>query len=69
MDRDAQFHYINNQALVFLAAGDPVYLVPKVMLLPSQLPFHPIRTLKGLLPEDRGTSRTNAQALNSPKQN
>ena len=49
--------------------GDPVYLVPKVMLLPFQLPFHPIRTLKGLLPEDRGSSRTNAPALNSPKQN
>ena len=27
MDRDAQFHYINDQALVFLAAGDPVISV------------------------------------------
>ena len=27
MDRDAQFHYINDQALVFLTAGDPVISV------------------------------------------
>jgi hypothetical protein len=27
MDRDAQFHYINNQAMMFLAAGDPVISV------------------------------------------
>ena len=42
--------------------AEPVYLIPKVMLLPFQLPFHPIRTLKGLLPEDLGSSRTNAAA-------
>ncbi len=42
--------------------AEPVYLVPKVVLLPFQLPFHPIRTLKGLLPEDQGASRTNAPA-------
>jgi hypothetical protein len=49
--------------------GEPVYLVPKVVLLPFQMPFHPLRTLKGLLPEDAGTSRTNAPPLTSPKQN
>ena len=27
MDRDAQFHYINNQAVIFLTAGDPVISV------------------------------------------
>ena len=36
--------------------SDPVYIVPKVMLFP----FHPLRTLKGLLPEDSSGSRTNA---------
>jgi hypothetical protein len=46
--------------------AEPVYLIPKVMLLPLQLPFHPIRTLKGLLPEDLGSSRTNAPP-NAPK--
>ena len=49
--------------------AEPKYLIPKVMLLPFQLPFHPIRTLKGLLPEDHGASRTNAPPLNAPKQN
>jgi len=49
--------------------AEPVNLVPKVMFLPFQFPFHPIRTLKGLLPEDLGSSRTNAPALSSPKQN
>jgi hypothetical protein len=37
----------------------PVHLIPKMMLLPFQIPFHPIRTLKGLLPEDSAPSRTN----------
>jgi hypothetical protein len=46
--------------------AEPVYLIPKVMLLPFQLPFHPIRTLKGLLPEDLGSSRTNAPPI-APK--
>ncbi len=46
--------------------AEPVYLIPKVMLLPFQMPFHPIRTLRGLLPEDLGSSRTNAP-LNAPK--
>jgi len=27
MDRDAQFHYINDQAINFLTAGDPVISV------------------------------------------
>ncbi len=49
--------------------GEPVYLIPKVMLLPFQFPFHPLRTLRGLFPEDLGFSRTNAPPLNSPKQN
>jgi len=48
---------------------EPVYLIPKVMLLPFQLPFHPLRTLRGLLPEDLGASRTNAPPLTPPKQN
>jgi hypothetical protein len=48
---------------------EPVYLVPKVVFLPFQFPFHPLRTLKGLLPESMTSSRTNAPALNSPKQN
>jgi hypothetical protein len=48
--------------------AEPVSLLPKVMLLPLQLPFHPLRTLKGLLPEDLGASRTNAPPLTSPKQ-
>lgn len=49
--------------------AEPVFLIPKVMLLPFQMPFHPLRTLKGLLPEDSGDSRTNNPALSSPKQN
>jgi hypothetical protein len=49
--------------------ADPVYLVPKVMLLPFQMPFHPLRTLRGLLPENLGYSPTNAPTLNAPKQN
>ncbi|MEI7937846.1 MAG: AsmA-like C-terminal region-containing protein [Verrucomicrobiota bacterium] len=49
--------------------ADPVSLVPKVMFLPFQLPFHPLRTLRGLLPEDLGSSPTNAPTLTSPKQN
>jgi hypothetical protein len=47
----------------------PVYIVPKFVFLPFQFPFHPFNTLKGLLPEDLGASRTNAPPLNSPKQN
>jgi hypothetical protein len=46
----------------------PVSLLPKVMLLPFQFPFHPFRTLKNLLPEDLRSSRTNAPPLNPPKQ-
>ncbi|HOX56412.1 MAG TPA: AsmA-like C-terminal region-containing protein [Candidatus Paceibacterota bacterium] len=49
--------------------GEPVYLLPKVVLLPFQFPFHPLRTLRGLLPEDLGSSRTNALPLYSPKDN
>jgi hypothetical protein len=48
---------------------EPVFLIPKVMLLPFQMPFHPFRTLKGLLPEDWGASRTNNPALTPPKVN
>jgi hypothetical protein len=48
---------------------EPVYLVPKFVFLPFQLPLHPFRALKGLLPEDITSSRTNAPPLNSPKQN
>ena len=48
--------------------AEPVYLIPKVMLLPFQLPLHPIRTLKGLLPEGAGPSPTNAPPVNPPKQ-
>jgi hypothetical protein len=48
---------------------EPVYLVPKVVFLPFQFPFHPFRSLRGLLPEDISSNRTNAPPLNSPKQN
>ena len=49
--------------------AEPVWLIPKVMLLPFQMPFHPFRTLKGLLPGDTGGSRTNNPVLTSPKGN
>jgi hypothetical protein len=49
--------------------AEPVFLIPKVMLLPFQMPFHPLRTLKGLLPEDSGGTRTNNPALIPPKGN
>ena len=49
--------------------AEPVYILPKVMLLPFQFPFHPLRTLKGLLPEDLGSSHTNAPPPVSPKPN
>lgn len=39
---------------------DPVFIVPKLVLMP----FHPFRTLKGLLPEDSG-SRTNSPSLHT----
>ncbi len=48
--------------------AEPVYLVPKVVFLPFQLPFHPLRTLKGLFPEETGSNRTNAPPP-TPKQN
>jgi hypothetical protein len=48
--------------------AEPVYLLPKVVLLPFQLPFHPLRTLRELFPEDLGVGRTNAAPLSSPKQ-
>jgi hypothetical protein len=44
--------------------AEPVFLIPKVVLAPFQMPFHPLRTLKGLLPDD--SSRTNSP-LPSPK--
>jgi hypothetical protein len=49
--------------------AEPVYLIPKVMLLPFQLPFHPLRTLRGLLPENLGSSPTNTPSFAPPKQN
>jgi hypothetical protein len=48
--------------------AEPVYLIPKFMLLPFQMPFHPLRTLKGFLPADSNGSRTNSPPLLSPKQ-
>jgi hypothetical protein len=48
---------------------EPVYLVPKFVFLPFQFPFHPLRSLRGLFPEDSTSSLTNAPPLNSPKQN
>jgi hypothetical protein len=48
--------------------AEPVYLIPKFMLLPFQMPFHPVRTLRGFLPEDSNGSRTNSPPLVSPKQ-
>ena len=48
---------------------EPVYIIPKLVLLPFQMPFHPFRTLKGLLPEDFGQSGTNAPPLGSGKPN
>ena len=42
---------------------DPLYFIPKIMLVP----FHPLRTLKELLPEDSGGNRTNAPPIASPK--
>lgn len=49
--------------------AEPVWLIPKVMLLPFQMPFHPWRTLKGLLPEDSVGNRTNNPVLVPPKGN
>jgi hypothetical protein len=34
----------------------PVYLIPKILLFP----FHPLRALKGLIPEESNSNRTNA---------
>ena len=47
--------------------AEPVSPISKVMLLPFQLTFHPLRTLKSILPEDLTSSRTNAPPLNSPR--
>jgi hypothetical protein len=49
--------------------AEPVSIIPKFMFFPFQFPFHPFRTLRGLLPEDLGFSPTNAPPLTSPKQN
>ena len=35
---------------------EPLYLLPKILLLP----LHPLRTLKGLVPEEPASARTNA---------
>ncbi len=48
---------------------EPVFLIPKVLLMPFQMPFHPIRTLKGLLPDDSNSGHGNAPPLNAPKSN
>ena len=40
---------------------EPVFLIPKLVLLPFQMPFHPVRTLKGLMPEEE-----NGPPPNSP---
>ena len=47
----------------------PLYVVPKFLFLPFQLPFHPFRTLRALLPDDSTANRTNAPALVSPREN
>ena len=49
--------------------AEPRRFVSKVVFLPFELPFHPLRTLRGLLPEDLGVSAPNASPLTSPKQN
>jgi hypothetical protein len=49
--------------------AEPVDPIPKLIFLPFQLPFHPLRTVRGLLPENLGYSPTNAPPLTSPKQN
>jgi hypothetical protein len=49
--------------------GEPVYLIPKLVLLPFQMPFHPIRTLKNLFPEDSGSTSTNSPPFRSLEQN
>jgi len=49
--------------------GEPVYLIPKVVFLPFQLPFHPLRTLRGLFPEGSGSNRTNTPPFRSLEQN
>ncbi len=36
--------------------SEPVFIVPKIVLLP----FHPLRSLKGLFPDSSGSSSTNA---------
>ncbi len=38
--------------------SEPVFFIPKIV----QLPFHPLRTLKGLFPEDSTSTGTNAPA-------
>ncbi|PWU08450.1 MAG: hypothetical protein C5B50_29660 [Verrucomicrobia bacterium] len=43
-----------------------VPVIPKIVLLPFQLPFHPLRTLKDLLPPGE-PSRTNAPPTVGPK--
>ncbi len=51
--------------------AEPVFLIPKVVLMPFQMPFHPIRTLKGLFPEGSNPAPggTNSPAANPPKPN
>jgi hypothetical protein len=41
---------------------EPVYFVPKLVLMP----FHPIRTIKELFPEESPPAKTNAPAVKPP---
>jgi len=47
----------------------PVSIVPKFLLMPFQIPFNPVRTLKGLFPEGSKPAPTNSPPLNPPKPN
>jgi hypothetical protein len=49
--------------------AEPVFIIPKMLFLPFQMPFHPLRTLKGLLPEGSSNTNTNHPVLNPPKSN
>ena len=47
--------------------GDPVYLVPKVVTLPFLFPFRPLRTLRGLFPENSNANNTNPPPARPPE--
>lgn len=48
---------------------EPLYFIPKVVLLPFQMPFHPFRSLKGLLPGDWTSPATNTPPASTPNHN